>query len=1282
MTFSGTQLPRPDNWQDFERNTKTLFIRVLNDPATQCNGRTGQKQHGVDVYGRRDGKHWVGVQCKQKLNAAVTEDELRKEVKNAKEFIPSIKEFILVTTAPRDQSIQEVARRVQEEIKDDPVSFTVSVWGWEDICEQVNMFDDVRRVFDPTWSSSAQKTLEQTESIANTLDNQHLEINNKLDLIISAQGTKSDETDTALIGQIKVHHSQQANGDSRSALKSLNELRSQNWDDATPIERYHLLVAIGSCYIGLGQNQLAGESLKEAHGVCPSHEKAKSNLATAHLLHYEEATAQQLALDILGEDPGDAHAATILIQSRAEGDIKNLLDGVPEPLLSDVSIVVAQISAHRMRNDSIWKSMARDAYHKFKGELKEYDHLPWLFAEAIVDTLFSGAQSLQSGKLSGISISERDEALEILVTRAKHALTQGATLAPTLLNNACVGLRLVEKLDDAEKLATQACEKYPEDKSLMLQRALIGMQREDFAAVLKALPDSAEDPQLVSIRSAAMYESGDIQGALSLLSATDFSGEPFDVQSVAIEIEFKANRALYGNEEASKLISKLDVLISEHPTRLRFQNLRVRFLRLLGNEGEAISQVELLSKKHTSETDPVDRAETSFEAELLSRYDIVVQLLYGHVLLNEETPQLRTLIGALFETSNYTLLHGLLNSLGSELTHSHLYLRSAAKLAVDSGAPDAEQKIANYIEVEPNDAIVLITQIAIWQSNNNPKQIADSLRSIDFKALEGDAESRMRLCLIASNYGRVNDAVVEGHQILMMNWDNPTIHKQYATLILMADKPGADLFTDCSQVAIGTAVSVVSDSVTTHYRIEEKSDSAFTNEQISPDSKMGAALLGKKIGESFSIGEGIRKRNYKIESIKPIPIDSLHRSFRVMDHRFPTFEGHMMLSVNPESEDGLSDIRELMLEQNKYHDSILALYEKSGLSLTVCAAKSGLDALEYRERLFMAGVPIRVCTGTEIELKLALSSIRRNMEAGCVVDALTAHFIYSLKLQSYIESVCGPIHIAQSTLDTFASRSLHFDHRDRCAQGRLLLHDGEPTLVEIDEAQLNQVSDLRKQEWAWARNKTVLTAVIPDSDIPNELRELETIIGARVFDSAIISKSNNILLVSEDKELREISTGLIKTRGTWLQPVLDIALSRGQMPKDRYCEAIIDIALSGVSFSAINADCLYFQAGRDKYEISTNFQTLLNFLGTPDALISRSVKIAGDFLKKLWSLPIPLSAKCRYASAIFETLTRHRNENRVLIINEILESSSTYEYGIPDLNTHAHNWHMGHSMGF
>ncbi len=88
--------------------------------AAQKNGRNGQPQAGVDVYGKH-GNEWIGIQCKQKdelLRSKLTPKELAEEVEAARRFAPPLRRFIVATTGPADATIQEAARRLTEELPD------------------------------------------------------------------------------------------------------------------------------------------------------------------------------------------------------------------------------------------------------------------------------------------------------------------------------------------------------------------------------------------------------------------------------------------------------------------------------------------------------------------------------------------------------------------------------------------------------------------------------------------------------------------------------------------------------------------------------------------------------------------------------------------------------------------------------------------------------------------------------------------------------------------------------------------------------------------------------------------------------------------------------------------------------------------------------------------------------------------------------------------------------------------------------------------------------------
>ena len=143
----------PNDPSAFESLCLELWRDIWQDPDAQKNGRRGQPQAGVDIFGQHVG-NWVGVQCKQKdglLRARLTTKELEAEVEAAKNFKPPLSSFTLATTGPRDDKVQERARQLTQDHKRDGL-FDVHVWSWDDIWEGLYRRDDLlRRIASTYW---------------------------------------------------------------------------------------------------------------------------------------------------------------------------------------------------------------------------------------------------------------------------------------------------------------------------------------------------------------------------------------------------------------------------------------------------------------------------------------------------------------------------------------------------------------------------------------------------------------------------------------------------------------------------------------------------------------------------------------------------------------------------------------------------------------------------------------------------------------------------------------------------------------------------------------------------------------------------------------------------------------------------------------------------------------------------------------------------------------------------------------------------------------------------
>lgn len=144
------QLRKPQNWQDFDSLCKILWTHIweLSLGDVKKNGRMGQAQHGVDVYGKPKGcNSYIGIQCKGKddyIHASLTETEIDNEIEIAKNFRPSLYKLIFATTANKDAKIEEYIR-VKNINNLNQVLFEIDICSWEDIVDLIEAYPIVKK---------------------------------------------------------------------------------------------------------------------------------------------------------------------------------------------------------------------------------------------------------------------------------------------------------------------------------------------------------------------------------------------------------------------------------------------------------------------------------------------------------------------------------------------------------------------------------------------------------------------------------------------------------------------------------------------------------------------------------------------------------------------------------------------------------------------------------------------------------------------------------------------------------------------------------------------------------------------------------------------------------------------------------------------------------------------------------------------------------------------------------------------------------------------------------
>jgi hypothetical protein len=114
-TFAQMILPLSASWSEFEDIVLSSFKVRWKNPNLQKNGRQGQPQQGVDIWGLNHLSREVGIQCKNV--ASLTIKQIEEEVNKSEGFKPQLDEFYIATSLSRDAFLFEEVRLLSAERK-------------------------------------------------------------------------------------------------------------------------------------------------------------------------------------------------------------------------------------------------------------------------------------------------------------------------------------------------------------------------------------------------------------------------------------------------------------------------------------------------------------------------------------------------------------------------------------------------------------------------------------------------------------------------------------------------------------------------------------------------------------------------------------------------------------------------------------------------------------------------------------------------------------------------------------------------------------------------------------------------------------------------------------------------------------------------------------------------------------------------------------------------------------------------------------------------------------
>lgn len=166
--------------------------------------------------------------------------------------------------------------------------------------------------------------------------------------------------------------------------------------------------------------------------------------------------------------------------------------------------------------------------------------------------------------------------------------------------------------------------------------------------------------------------------------------------------------------------------------------------------------------------------------------------------------------------------------------------------------------------------------------------------------------------------------------------------------------------------------------------------------------------------------------------------------------------------------------------------------------------------------------------------------------------------------------------------------------------------------------------------------------------------------GKSFFDTILISREKEALLLSDDYVFREEAVREFGTNGTWTQVILSHWQSANRITKDEYTQRSLKLVQLNYFHTSINHNVLTLAASRAGYNYQNNFEKCLDTLkGKVSSQIS-AVLVSFNFLYELWLDASISHAKKRSLSIVVITICC--NERTICHVLWLLETILKAKY--------------------
>lgn len=1241
--LTATQILKPSDEQAFERCNEVLWRCILKDDGVQCYGRRGQRQHGVDIVGYRNGSvdRIVGIQCKLKGAGKILEEsEVRKEVTKALTFKPPLSEYIIVTTAPDDAKLVTLAIELSGSASvGRENNLKVSILGWGSLEREINRYPEARNAFDPSHTPQGDRIEQLMEDLP---DEVLVGQGPKLDAILAAVTAPHTVNPIVSNATVQTVSDRQINDyveiiatEPATALDLFQKLQ-QRLNDVPDRIQFRVAANIAVCQLELGDEETAAQGLIAAFDFAPDDPKAIASKAFGLLLKEDWPRLRAFAERQLAEHPNNATLAACYIHSLIiDETINDPLVLVPEAVHGTPEVAEAHVRWLMDRGDhGAWWDVAVAAHDAHA----ENDALKELCAYALLDRVIGGGRSVHRLMLTPAEDADIQAATGIYETRWPEVRDRSWHVRGEPIHvpiNLMTAYRLRRQHKKAIEVGTEAMARFRGESDTVKEHLAVALaEHGETDRALNLISELGINRQTVAVRYNIAIANEDWEAVLDLV---DKHLDTFPL----------AERKLVS---AIRIVAKVELATVED-RRSILEDQKGTYegdTRALANLAQSAREHgfdDVASAYFAGARAALERGDDA----LLSRFSVAreamarsepgtaADVLIDHVPLGRDSVELQLLAQAL--VNDYPIRERAIrffDDLALEIRSLPSFQQSEGVLHINRGVSrDAIGPLSVVYGYQPTIDNLMRLINAHFRIGDK-SAIATLLQRDGVEALPGSPSDRIDLCHVLLEFGEGAQVLDLGYRALIEGLEHDAVVTKFLVLILQFTQNRPEYDFDVV-VAPGVWVRLTQNHGETYEGLLSEAADRPWGAKADPSNVFIANALGRRAGDTFERVNAATGANetWTIAEVKPRWLQAFHHLSGTFNQRFPDAQGFASV---PMAEDDIEPVLDLVRRQGEEARAQADLYLVKNLPIALVAGDRTGGSIALAQYLASIGQDVRVCLGTEEERTDTFALIEEHGRAGAVLDALTAWHASMLGFFPVLSDRLGALSVPASELHRLRAM---VDHHEALAGEETMsvsYQDGQ-YIREVVTAQ-EQVEQLALiKSWIGSIEKECNEEPLVIPDYLSELGEKQIRIPFRdAFAPAVIAGGDRLLL-SEDLMMRQLAGRAYGTRSVWLQAVLMNAVQAGAMTHDAYVDAIVHLAAYRHGPVAVNArDILSAYVGDTSDEL-VRLQALCTYIGHENSDPVSHIALAAGFINSIYSNASPHDLKVRAATnLIFKAL--------------------------------------------